>query len=117
MEYQPGIYEVISDVKIRREPRIVEGNVTNQVGLLKAGTRREVYSILTVKDNTFWGRVSGPDAAGISQWACIKGLNRTYMRFVEPLPSEPGSPERFMQWARELHEWALGMGFMGKPPF
>lgn len=91
-----GIYEVISDVKIRREPDIVEvfkdGKlITNQVGFLKVGTHREVYSVLTKKDNTTWGRISESDAAGIAEWACIKGLNRTYMKFIKPLENPPVS--------------------------
>ncbi len=88
-DYQPGIYEVISDVKIRRTPAIIEGIHTNQVGLLKVGTRRAIYSILTVKDNTTWGRVSLYDSAGISEWVCIKSLNREYMKFIEPLENNP----------------------------
>lgn len=96
-EYTPGIYEVISDVKIRREPRIAEymdsGKlVTNQVGLLKTGTMRAVFGIVTQKDNSVWGRVSSYDSAGISEYACIKHLNREYMRFVEPLKPAPESP-------------------------
>lgn len=90
MDDQTGIYEVISDVKIRREPRIVEGNTTNQVGLIKAGTHRRVFSVLTTKDNTTWGRVSFADAAGISEWVCIQGLNRVYMKLIEP--DKDGAP-------------------------
>jgi len=78
-----GIYECISEVKIRREPRIVE-SPTNQVGLLKVGTQRRVFSVVTQKNNVSWGRVSAPDAAGISQWVCIQGLNRTYMKLIQP---------------------------------
>lgn len=94
-EYTPGIYEVISDVKIRREPRIVEFKdehgrvITNQVGFLKVGMQRAVYSIITIKDNTTWGRVSFYDSAEIAQFVCIKGLNREYMRFMEPLRDMP----------------------------
>lgn len=98
MEYTPGIYEVISNVAIRREPRIVEYKdskgtlVTNQVGRLAVGTKRAVYSVIVQKDNTSWGRVSFHDSAGIAEWACIKGLNREYMKFVEPLKDAPAEP-------------------------
>lgn len=96
MESEPGIYEVISKVAIRREPRIVEyidpktkKLVTNQVGLLSVGQKRAVYGILTAKDNTTWGRVSFHDSAGIAEWVCIQGINRGYMKFLEPLKDAP----------------------------
>ena len=78
-------YITISKVKIRREPKIVEyyeGKkfITNQVGLLDIGTRRTVYRTVTDAMNVTWGQISEPDAAGISLWVCIKGLNREYMR-------------------------------------
>lgn len=104
---EPGIYEVISDVKIRREPRIVEGRFTNQVGLLKTGTQRKVYSIMTQKDNSTWGRVSQSDAAGIAEWACIEGLNRVFMRFIKPLEEE--GVDRLSR----LEAWARTMGYNG----
>ena len=49
---QKGIYEVISDVKIRREPHIVEGTTTNSVGLLKVGTQRGIYDTIVQSDNS-----------------------------------------------------------------
>lgn len=84
----PGMYEVVSNVAIRREPRVIEYRdgdnklVSNQVGVLTVGTHRKVYSVVTNKDNSTWGRVSEADAAGIAQWVCIQGLNRTYMKQI-----------------------------------
>ena len=88
MDFRPGPYEVISDVKIRRGHSIVEQSVkgeriTNQEGLYKSGTRVEILSTATNPDNSTWGRVSEPDAAGVALWACIKGLNRQYMKPLE----------------------------------
>lgn len=83
-----GIYSCVSEVFIRREPRIVETTKSNnRVGKLEPGTQRQVYETQTNADNSTWGRVSEPDAAGISQWVCIKGLNREYMRLVKADPS------------------------------
>lgn len=80
-----GLYKCVSKVTIRREPRIIENTKgTNQVGMLDVGTQRKVYEIVTQSDNSIWGRISQPDAAGISQWVCIQGLNRTYMELVYP---------------------------------
>jgi len=83
------MYEVISDVTIRREPRVVEYKdttngkfVTNAVGKLTVGTQREVYSVTVDKDNAMWGRISESDALGISQWVCIKNINRTFMKLL-----------------------------------
>jgi hypothetical protein len=83
MDFEPGIYECVSTVKIRREPKVIDYPTTNKVGELQPGTQREIYSVLTLKDNTSWGRVSSPDAAGVSEWVCIKGLNREFMKFVK----------------------------------
>lgn len=92
MEHEPGIYEAAADVNIRREPRIVEYTdpqthkfVSNKVGFLKAGTQRAIYSVQVQKDNSTWGRVSESDSAGIAQWVCIQDINRTFMKFIEPL--------------------------------
>ena len=86
---QKGIYEVISDVKIRREPHIVEGTTTNSVGLLKVGTQRAIYDTIVQSDNSTWGRLSGADSAGIALWVCIQGLNRTYLKFIKPFDDQP----------------------------
>jgi hypothetical protein len=98
-EFTPGIYEVVSSVvAIRRQPRIVEYQdpkgklVTNQVGRLSAGTKRAVYDIYTDDNNFTWGRVSAHDSAGIAEWTCIKGLNREYMKFLEPLKQHEPPP-------------------------
>src|SRR5512146_254773 len=83
-----GRYIVISEVFIRREPRIVENaKGGNRVGKLTVGTERQILEVVTNADNSTWGRVSDPDAAGVSQWVCIQGLNRTYMKLVRPDPS------------------------------
>ena len=49
--FQTGLYEVISPVTIRREPRIVEYKnllgkwIVNSVGLLGIGTQKRVFSV------------------------------------------------------------------------
>ena len=120
---EPGEYEVISDVKIRREPQIVERYengklVTNQVGLLRVGTKRIVYSTLTKKDNTTWGRISEHDAAGIAEWVCIQGLNRTYMKLLKASTSETDTTFDMMLMKHDrdierLKEWARTQGYTG----
>lgn len=105
MDYIPGIYEVISDVKIRREPRIVDYSlggkpVTNQVGLLKAGTKRAVYDTYTDNKNMTWGRLSLHDSAGSAEWSCIKESNREFMKFIEPLNNPPPIPTQETQLDR-----------------
>lgn len=88
-EHPTGIYKVISSdgVYVRREARIVENNkITNRVGKLSFSTTRRVYETITDKQNYTWGRVSESDAAGIAEWTCLEGLNRTYMECVEPDP-------------------------------
>lgn len=90
MTYQTGTYEVVNSegVFIRREPRIVDNTkITNRVGKLTFGTQRRVYGFVTDNMNVTWGRVSESDAAGISEWVCIQGLNRTYMKLLEADPS------------------------------
>lgn len=83
-----GIYEAVSDVNIRREPRIVEYKlgknfITNRVGNIGVGTQRMVYSLITNKANETWGRVSEADSAGVAEWICIQNTNRVFMRPVE----------------------------------
>lgn len=119
-----GEYEVISDVKIRREPQIVERYengklVSNQVGFLKVGTKKIVYSVLTKKDNTTWGRISEHDAAGIAEWVCIQGLNRTYLKLLKA-SNDDSTDISFdmllMKHERELErlkEWARTQGYTG----
>jgi hypothetical protein len=103
--YQPGLYECVSDVFIRREPRIVEGNKHNRAGKLTVGTQRQIHSIVTNSDNTTWGRVSEADSAGIAEWVCVQGLNRVYMKPVES--HEPGIGERLAR----LEAWARTQGY------
>lgn len=110
------IYEVISDVTIRREPRVVEYQdpktkqfITNAVGKLTVGTHREVYSTATDKNNATWGRISESDAAGISEWVCIKGLNRTFMKPLENVPVSNDIEKR----VSNLETWARIQGYKG----
>jgi hypothetical protein len=104
---QSGLYECVSEVYIRREPRIVDNLLGhNRVGKLTPGTQRRIYDVVTNKDNSTWGRISEADAAGISQWVCIQGLNRTYMKLVEG--SEPSSDR-----LSRLEEWARTKGYKG----
>jgi len=100
--FQPGLYEAIANVFIRREPRIVEGNTTNRVGKLTTGTQRQVHSIVTNPDNTTWGRISEADSAGIAEWVCIQGLNRSYMKPVTQVidPDCMGRLSKLEAWAR-----------------
>ena len=83
-----GVYEAISDVNIRREPRIVEYKVgknfiTNRVGGISAGTQRMIHSLVTNSKGETWGRVSESDSAGIAQWICIQNPNRVFMKPVD----------------------------------
>lgn len=107
--HNPGLYEAIANVFIRREPRIVEGKTNNRVGKLTIGTQREVYSVVTNPDNTTWGRVSEADSAGIAEWVCIQGLNRSYMK---PVISSP-NPIDWLDRLDRLEEWARTMGYKG----
>jgi hypothetical protein len=102
---QPGLYEAIANVFIRREPRIVEGTTNNRVGKLTVGTQRQVHSVVTNPDNTTWGRISEADSAGIAEWVCIQGLNRSYMKVVEG--SEPSLSDRLTR----LEAWARTQGY------
>jgi hypothetical protein len=89
-QYSTGIYKVINTdgVFIRREPRIADSSKsTNRVGKLTLGTERRVYDFVTDKLNVTWGRVSESDAAGVAEWVCVHGLNRTYLEIVKADPS------------------------------
>jgi hypothetical protein len=115
-----GIYQVTSDVFIRREPRIVEYQnpatkkpVSNVVGKLTIGTMRAVYDITTDKENATWGRVSFFDSAGIAEWVCIKNINRTFMKFTEPLENEPQNTSEFETRLNKLEAWARTKGYIG----
>lgn len=122
-----GYYEVVSGVKIRKgkEPEIVEYKnqsgkvITNQVGFLETGTQDiKVYSVLTKKDNTTWGRLSPPDSTGSANWVCIQGLNRTYMKFIRPFEDEPDVSTDMLVIKHEreierLKEWARTKGYTG----
>ena len=104
-DYQLGIYEATTRVRIRREPRIIP---TNIVGVLDIGTQRQIFSIVTDENNYTWGRISEADSAGIAQWACIKGLNRTYMKLIEPVREVD-----FSARLKRLEEWARTKGYAG----
>lgn len=114
-KYAPGLYEIVSKVKIRREPRIVEyyneekKYITNQVGTLNVGTQREVYEVFTDSFNSTWGRVSEPDATGNSQWICIRGLNREYARMSAPSQPVDSVEAR----VAKLETWARTKGYTG----
>lgn len=85
MDFPIGIYVAITNVNIRKEPRVVDNILgTNKIGAITAGTRREVFETLTNNDNSTWGRISDFDSAGKALWICIHGLNREYLRYVEP---------------------------------
>lgn len=105
-EYLPGEYEIISYILIRREPRILAGNV---IGALNIGTRRTVYSVLTDTRNYTWGRISEADAAGIAEWICLKGTNRI---FAQRLPG-PQEGKSFEQRLSALEAWARTQGYKG----
>lgn len=81
-------YTALQLVNIRREPRITG---SNKVGQLSAGHQRVVFETLTDKSNQTWGRISEPDSAGVSNWVCIRGLNREYMRVTETPATPPAS--------------------------
>jgi hypothetical protein len=112
------IYEAISDVNIRREPRIIEINqtknnlLTNRVGMLSAGTQREVFSIITDKNNDTWGRISQADGAGKAEWVCIANTNRVFMRKIEI----PEPVHSIFEWADAIDAWARNQGYKGVSP-
>ena len=103
--YEPGTYEAISNVNIRRQPRVTP---ENWMGRIEKGTQREIYSIITNDDNTTWGRISEADGAGISQWICIKGLNRTYMQLVSNHGEIVNDHDKLIK----LIEWAKTKGYV-----
>lgn len=113
-----GIYEAVGDiVNIRREPRIVEYKVgknffTNRVGQINAGTQKRIFSIVTNKDNSTWGRVSESDSAGIAEWICIRNTNRVFMVPVDGQTPEVVIPPVGLE-ARvaALEVWARSKGF------
>ncbi len=104
-EFKPGTYECISIVNIRREPKI---GLTNIKGKLSVGTQRTIYSVITDNNNMTWGRVSLADSAGISEWVCIREINRKFMKFIEPLPPIFETSERL----EKLIAWAKTKGFV-----
>ncbi|MDD2921475.1 MAG: hypothetical protein PHQ36_04245 [Anaerolineales bacterium] len=119
---EPGLYEIISKVTIRREPRIVEFKhpilkwVSNSVGTLELGDQREVYSIVTDKTNNTWGRISESDASGKALWICLQGLNRSYAKPVNPEKSAP-APVVIVEYPTietrisKLEDWAKTKGY------
>ena len=118
MDYKPGIYEAKKYVLIRREPRIVEirlpggAYVHNRVGAIDAGTRREMKSFVTDKNNMTWGNVSESDPSGISQWICIRTVNTVFMEAVDGGVVVPpsGSVEARLS---NLEAWARTKGYLG----
>lgn len=98
MNFEPGLYEVISNVNIRREPRILPENI---VGKLTIGKQRTIYSVITDEHNYTWGRISFADAAGVSEWVCMKDINREFVKLVKSSGSTlDGRLERLESWAR-----------------
>lgn len=107
-EFTPGTYETISRVNIRREPRILPGNV---VGVLNTGVKREVFSVQTDEDNQTWGRISESDAAGVAQWICLQTINRQYAKRL-PDPVVTNVPDfDFMERLANLEAWARTQGY------
>lgn len=112
------LYEAISEVNIRKEPKIVEikvgkNFVTNRVGSLNTGTQREIFSFFTDSNNDTWGRVSQADATGIAEWVCIQNTNRTFMKPVNKIPEPIHS---IFEWANEIDAWARSEGYQGIRP-
>jgi hypothetical protein len=108
MAFEPGMYEAVTNVNLRREPRIVENaDGNNRVGRLTIGTRREIFETVTDEDNMTWGRVSDFDSAGKAQWVCIVGLNRIYMQRI------PLSNQLLESRLRSLETWARTNGYKG----
>jgi hypothetical protein len=112
------LYEAIAEVNIRREPKIVEVKVgknfvTNRVGSINPGTQRIIYSTITDKDNSTWGRVSQADSTGIAEWVCIQNTNRVFMKAI----IEQEFPIRTLTaWANEIDAWARSEGYQGIKP-
>jgi hypothetical protein len=116
MSFEPGMYEVISKVTIRRTPRIIEYRdatnhlITNAVGSYDIGTRVQVFSVLVDKHNDEWGRVSANDATGQAEWVCMKNTNRTFVKLLEPTPIKM---ENLEERLRNLEIWAQTKGYLG----
>ena len=116
MSFEPGMYEVISPVTIRRTPRIIEyldatkHLITNAVGKYEPGTRVQIFSVIVDKTNAEWGRVSASDATGQAEWVCMKHLNRTYVKLLE---THPVQMENLEERLRNLEIWAQTKGYLG----
>lgn len=106
--FDPGIYEVISSLTIRREPRITS---SNRAGSLTIGTRRQVYSVVTNPDNSTWGRISEPDAAGIALWMCLQNINRTFARHISDPPAPITDVGELTARFLKLENWAREQGY------
>ncbi len=104
-EFTRGLYEVMTTLNIRREPRLLPANI---VGRLTIGTQRQVYSVMTDANNTTWGRISETDSAGIAQWVCMKDINRQYVKSVS-FVEVPTLESRFAA----LEAWARSKGYLG----
>ena len=115
MSFEPGMYEVISPVIIRRVPRIIEYRdatkhlITNAVGSYELGTRVQIFSVLVDKDNAEWGRVSDTNATGQAEWICMKHLNRTFVKLLEASQTVENLRERL----HNLEIWAQTKGYLG----
>ena len=95
---RPGKHRVISPVKIRRGPRMVDVRdpktnklVTNQEGFLEFGKTRIILDFETDEENQTWGRISEDNAAGVALYVGVQVLNRTFM---ERLPDNE-QPEEY----------------------
>jgi hypothetical protein len=84
--WKPGKYKIINGdgVNIRHEPKVVQWidpktkeEKSNKVGQYKFGDIVEIFGFDTDGVQQTWGRVSQEDAAGKSQWICVRSINRT----------------------------------------
>ena len=111
--FEPGIYEVMSTVNVRKEPRVTW---TNKVGQKSAGTRVQVYSVQTNNDNSTWGRISEPDAAGVALWCCIQEVNRQFLKFVKPVEAPADTRIELLEKRLDkLTNWARVQGYKEYP--
>lgn len=115
MSFEPGMYEIINRITIRRTPRIIEytdltkHTITNVVGSYEVGTRVQVFSVLVDKNNSEWGRVSESNAIGQAEWICMKHQNHTSVKLLETSVQMENVVERL----HNLEIWARGQGYIG----
>lgn len=111
--FKPGTYKVISAVRIRKEPRVVEWLdekkqvKTNQIGSMPFGRIVKVIDVVTDSANQSWGQVTDADATGTAGWICLKSINRTLVELIAE--EQPGNG--ILARLEKLEAWAKTRGY------